>query len=93
MPKAHRHADSRVCGASTIVVGQTSVKVNGRLWAVKDDPNSHGGGELIPSFNSVTIAGKRVIVHTPDQAKIDGFDHVGMADATSGHSGSVSAYG
>lgn len=93
MPKAHRNADSRACGASTIVQGQSSVKVNGRLWAVENDPNSHGGGGLIPTFLSVKIAGKRVIVHTPDPGKPDGLFHVGMVDATSGHSGSVSAYG
>lgn len=93
MPKAHRHADLRACGATTVVAGQGSVTVNGRLWAVDNDPNTHGEGGLIPSGASVTIAGKRVIVHRPDQAKIDGLLHVGSQDETASASSSVSAYG
>jgi len=92
MPGAHRQGDARQCAATTIVVGQRSVTVNGRLWAVEGDENSHGAGELIASKGSVTIAGKKVIVHNPDQAQIDGLFHSGSADATKGHSGSVSAY-
>jgi len=37
MPAAHRHDDLRVCGATTIVSGQGTVFVNGKLWAVEGD--------------------------------------------------------
>ena len=67
MPKAHRHGDDRICGATTVVTGQSSCTVEGQLWAVLDDPNSHGGGPLVNTFTGITIEGKPVIVHTPDQ--------------------------
>ena len=82
-----------MCDAKTIVVGQSSVFVGGKLWAVKDDPNDHEAGELIPTGQSVTINGKRVIVHFPDKAKVDGLGHVLDDDATKTHAASVSAYG
>lgn len=72
MPPAHRNNDPRTCGAATVVVGQPSVYANGELWAVSGDPNTHGGGGLIPSGSGVFIAGKRVIVHAPDSASPDG---------------------
>jgi len=93
MPKAHRNADPRACGAETIVVGQSTVFVNGQLWAVEDDPNTHGGGGLIPTGTTVFIEGKPVIVHTPDLAKIDGLDHVAADDETATGSDNVFAYG
>lgn len=71
MPLAHRNGDARNCGASTVVTGQSSVLVNGRLWAVNGDPNSHGMGNLIASGNSVLVEGIRVIVHAPDNANPD----------------------
>ena len=71
MPQAHRNGDSRVCGAATIVTGQSSVFVNGRLWSVDGDPNSHGDGPLSASVSSVRIAGKPVIVNAPDSAGPD----------------------
>jgi hypothetical protein len=71
MPPAHRHGDLRVCGATTDVVGQSKVKVNGKLWAVKDDPNTHGNGKLINSGTTVRIEGKFVIVHAADSASAD----------------------
>lgn len=71
MPAAHRHSDSRVCGATTIVEGQSTVKVNGLLWAVDNDPNTDGNGGLIPSGTTVFIEGKLVIVNRPDSAKPD----------------------
>lgn len=97
MPSAHRHGDLRVCGATTIVVGQGTVTVNGKLWAVDDDPNTHGNGGLIPSGSTVTIQGKRVIVHAADSAKPDdlcptiGPPHCNPQTAQG--SGDVSAYG
>ena len=93
MPQAHRNNDSRFCGALTIVQGQSSVFVNGRLWAVDNDPNTHGAGGLIPSGTSVFINNKKVIVLFPDQARIDNLDHVAMQDATADGSSNVFAFG
>lgn len=58
---AHRHGDSRSCGASTNVIGQDFVTVDGQLWSVDGDPNDHGSGELISSRAWLTIGGKPVI--------------------------------
>lgn len=71
--KAHRHGDSRVCGASTVVTNQSTVYVNNKLWAVEGDPNSHGAGALIPTAGekNIIIEGKTVIVHGPDNASPD----------------------
>lgn len=67
--KAHRHDDPRVCGATTIVQNQTTVFVNGKLWAVLGSFNSHGNGGLINSTgDTVIIEGKPIIVHGPDSA-------------------------
>ena len=71
MPKAHRHSDARICGASTTVNNQSSVYVNGKLWAVKDSTNSHGNGQLIPTGQTVYVEGKLVIVHYPDNSQQD----------------------
>jgi hypothetical protein len=71
MPPAHRHGDARTCGATTVVVGQSSVYVDGSLWAVEGDINTHGDGELIASVTTVKIEGKSVIVHAPDDASPD----------------------
>jgi len=71
MPKAHRDSDPRICGASTVVVNQSTVFVNGLLWAVQGDPDSHEEGALIPSGSTVTVEGILVIVHSPDSAKPD----------------------
>src|SRR3954451_20498605 len=71
MPPSHRHGDPRVCGASTVVVGQSTTYVDGKLWAVAGDPNTDGDGGLIPSGSTVNIEGKLVIVHAPDNANAD----------------------
>jgi hypothetical protein len=71
MPPVHRHGDPRVCGAATVVVGQSTVYSEGKLWAVSGDPNTHGSGGLIPSQSAVYIEGKLVIVHAPDSASAD----------------------
>lgn len=92
MPQAHRDGDLRACEATTVVVGQSTVFANGKLWAVENDPNTHGGGGLIPTGHTVFIEGKPVIVHTPDLAKVDGLDHVGAEDETAQGSDSVFAY-
>lgn len=72
MPKAHRHGDLRTCGATTVVTNQNNVYVNGQLWAVKGDPNSHGDGGLVNTTGStVFINGIPVIVNGPDHAVPD----------------------
>ncbi len=93
MPKAHRQDDLRACGARTVVTGQSSVTIDGKLWAVYFDPNTHGAGELINTFNSVTINGKKVIVNTPDKANMDNLGHAYDEDETASASASVSCYG
>lgn len=60
--KAHRHGDLRACGASTVVAGQDFMTVEGQLWAVDGDPDSHGSGALATSHAWLTINGKGVIV-------------------------------
>lgn len=68
---AHRHGDLRVCGATTVVVQQSFCKVNGRLWALDGDPNSHGDGQLVHSQSFVKVSGIPVIIHLPDTAVPD----------------------
>ena len=67
----HRHTDSRICGATTIVTNQSTVYANGLLIAVNGDPNTHGGGNLIANCNNVFIEGKMVVNNTPDNANPD----------------------
>jgi hypothetical protein len=71
MPKAHRHGDLRICGATTTVQNQSTVKVNGKLWAVEGSTNSHGSGGLIPSGSTIKIEGILIIVHEPDNSQQD----------------------
>lgn len=71
MPAAHRNGDSRICGATTVVVGQSTVYVNDQLWAVQGDIDTHGAGGLIPSGSTVFVEDKPVIVHAPDSANPD----------------------
>lgn len=82
MPLAHRHGDSRACGATTVVTGQSTVTINGKLWAVLGDPNSHGAGNLINSISSVTINGKPIIIHAPNIATVDNQGHPPSATQT-----------
>jgi uncharacterized Zn-binding protein involved in type VI secretion len=46
----------------TVQQGQDFVTINGKLWAVENDPNNHGAGGLIHSQDYVTISGKLVIL-------------------------------
>jgi uncharacterized Zn-binding protein involved in type VI secretion len=62
MPGAHRNGDSRACGAATIVVMQSTVFVNGQLWAVLGDIDSHGDGQLTPTGTTVFAGGLPVVV-------------------------------
>ena len=61
MTAIHRETDSRVCGASTNVAGNSTVFANGLLVSVDGDPNSHGGGSLNASTNQVFVQGKMVV--------------------------------
>lgn len=70
MAKAHRENDQRSCGATTISQGQSFVKIEGKLWAVEGDLNTHGGGALIATKTYVKIGGKSVIVQN-DSAQQD----------------------
>ena len=95
MAGAHRQTDSRACGTTTIVTGQSTVFVNGLLWAVDGDNNTDGDGALIASGSAVFINGLPVIV-LGDSASADvlciplGGAHCNPS-ATSA-SGTVSAY-
>jgi len=71
MPAAHRHGDARACGATTVVIGNSTTYVDGKLWAVIGDINTHGEGGLVPSGSTVYVQGKLVIVNTPDDADPD----------------------
>jgi len=89
MVDVHRNGDSRACGATTVVSGQGFVYVDGELWAVEGDPNSHGAGTLSAGqIAAIYINGIRVI-GVGDSAGADalcpvvGGPHCGP-DATSG---------
>jgi uncharacterized Zn-binding protein involved in type VI secretion len=95
MPAVHRNGDSRACGAATIVAGQSTVFVEGKLFSVQGDPNSDGGGSLIASGSTVRVNNIPIIVvgdgASPDALCIPiGGAHCAPS-ATSG-SGTVSAY-
>lgn len=97
MPPVHRQGDLRQCGATTIVVGQSTVTVNDRLWAVDNDPNTHGAGNLIAATSGgsgapITIEDKLIIVHAPDPAQPDNLFHPGPPTDTGQGSGDVSAH-
>lgn len=100
MPGAHRDGDSRFCGAITNVTGQSSVFVNGILWAVEGDLDSHcNEGALIASYGAknVYIEGKNVICAVGDTADSDHeacfIEHPPGATDPLGHSSDVGVYG
>lgn len=100
MPGAHRHSDSRFCGAETIVTGQSSVRVNGLLWAVEGDYDTHcNQGNLIAVYGAknVYINGKLVICAMGDTATGDKagcfIEHPPGATDPLGHSSDVFVYG
>ena len=92
MAAAHRHGDFRACGATTVVSGQSTIFVNGELWAVDGDKNTHGEGGLQPSGSTVFIEGQLVIVNTPDLGSGDLSGHNAVETRTSEGSPDVSAY-
>ena len=71
MPAVHRHSDSRVCGATTVVSGQSNVYANSLLISVNGDHNSHGGGALSSGSRRVYINSIAVVNNTPDGAAAD----------------------
>lgn len=71
MPAVHRNGDSRICGASTIVAGNSNVFCNSKLVSVDGDPNSHGGGNLQAQNNNVYVNGKLVVNNSPENAAPD----------------------
>ena len=75
MPAVHRHGDARVCGATTIVLGQSTVYANGLLVSVNGDINTHGAGALVAGSDNVFDGGKAVVNNTPDLAVIDSLGH------------------
>jgi len=79
MPGAHRDADSRFCSALTIVQGQTTVFVNNLLWAVENDPNTHGDGQLQAFYGAknIYVENKLIICAVGDKALPDNFGHPG----------------
>jgi hypothetical protein len=95
MPGVHRQDDSRFCGATTIVTGQSTVYVEGKLVAVEGDMNSHGGGALQSVYGdgSVTIENKKIIVAVGDKAAGDNKKHPAPPTDPKGHSSTVIVYG
>ena len=95
MPGVHRNGDSRFCGATTTVTGQSTVRVNGKLWAVEGDPSSHGAGNLqsVYGAKNVRINGKSVICAVGDKASGDLEDHPVPPTDPKGHSTNVLVYG
>jgi len=89
MPGVHRHGDNRSCGATTTVTGQSTVFVEGKLFSVNGDPNTHGSGALIASGTTVSVNEKPVII-IGDNASTDSLAHTNPSAATG--SGTVSAY-
>lgn len=61
MAAIHRNTDSRACGATTTVTGQSNVYANGLLVSVNGDPNSHGAGALSASCHDVYVNGLLVV--------------------------------
>lgn len=92
MPASHRQDDARSCGATTIVEGQDFCYCNGKLWAVENDPETHGEGRLVSVVGStVFINGKKVIV-LGDHAGSDNALHNPPSTYPSQASSSVYAY-
>lgn len=95
MPGVHRNGDNRACGATTVVTGQSTVFVEGKLFSVQGDPNTHGSGGLIASGSTVRINNLPIIVlgdsANPDNLCIPlGGAH--CAPSATSASGTVSAY-
>jgi hypothetical protein len=77
MPGAHRDNDSRFCGASTQVIGQSTVFVNNKLWAVEGDICTHGNGLLYAVYGAknIYVENKLIICAVGDRATPDNLGH------------------
>jgi hypothetical protein len=85
MPKAHTDGMARTCSAATIVSGQSSVTIGGKLWAVDRDSSDHNAGNLLPSATDIWIEGKLIIDENDTTYNEDGYLHlVGSNDAAEG---------
>ena len=71
MTAIHRNTDSRICGATTVVAGNSTVFANNLFVSVNADPNSHGAGSLIASSNQIFVENK-MVVEVGDSASPDG---------------------
>ena len=63
MSEIHRHGDSRTCGATTVVSGQSTVYAGGQLVAVNGDNDTDGAGGLVAASNEVYINSKKVVIN------------------------------
>ena len=95
MAGIHRDGDKRVCGATTVASGQSTVYLDTKLIAVEGDKNSHGNGGLIANEGAtVFIDNKKIIVHPASANKDDlcdseGPPHCEPATAEGSGSGSI----
>ena len=73
------HCDTHIrsCGATTKVIGQSTVYLNGKLVSVEGDICSHGGGALKASNNTGNwyINGKKVVFNN-SSAYPDDIGHI-----------------
>ncbi len=93
MPQAHMHDELRACGATTVVTGQDTVKVNGQFWAVEGDKNSHEEGPLkAENGHTVKIQGKKVITVRDPGSSGDEQGHSAFQVRALTGSGDVLAY-
>lgn len=67
----HRDTDARICGAGTVVAGNSTVYANKLLVSVDGDPNDHGGGALGATSKQVYCHSILVVHHAPDPAAPD----------------------
>jgi hypothetical protein len=96
MPGVHRHGDTRKCGATTTVVGQSTVFINGKLCAVDGDTCTHENGNLKPIYGAknVYIENKLIICALGDTAHVpDNAGHPPGPTDPLGHSYDVIVYG
>jgi hypothetical protein len=63
MPEIHRHGDSRACGATTVVSGQSNVYAGGQLVSVNGDNNTDGAGGLVAACAEVFVNSKKVVIN------------------------------
>jgi len=74
MPRSHRDTDSRFCGATTIVTGQSTVYVNNLLQSVEGDKDTHcNAGDLIAVYGpkNYYVENKLAICAVGDSAAPD----------------------